>query len=495
VLYSGVEPQSNLMNPLLIRRSVFLFLTFCSFLSLHTFAQDSEIVTITGVAPTYVGQEIAVFEIEDFLSEFETQIASCKVKTDSTFELIFFLSETQKVSIKALNNKGFMYVEPGSTYSVFVPDKDPYSPKVKTGNLIEIAFFDLPSTDINYKILAFQRWNDEYMSRIFPYKNTDPKRFANKLDTFKIYVEHAYKSDSSVFFMTYVRFSIADLDEIEFAGSRNRYEKYDFYIKPSPVFYTNDAYMNYIERYYKNMVPRLSNETNNKLYLGVLKSSPTRIMQALGTEYSLQNLRIREYVMIQALSEQFYSDDFPQTNIMTILDSLSERAMFKEHRIIATNITRRLTELVSGAMGPNYILRSAKGDIRTNLDFKDRYSYIHFIDPASVQNQMELELLKKLYQKYNGSVEFVTIYLQSDLLTDKQLNPILKLPWPVYSSADNKDMLGKFQVRNFPHYSLIDIHGYIVASPALGPTPNAQYETIEKTFFYINKMYQESNER
>ena len=118
------------------------------------------------------------------------------------------------------------------------------------------------------------------------------------------------RKKKTYFSKTYVRFSMAQLDEIQFSGSRNRYEKYDFYIAPSPVFYKNDGYMKYLGKYYKNLVPRLPNQTNTAFYNAVIKSSPTLLMRALGTEYALKNMRIREIVMIQSLSEVFYSDDF-----------------------------------------------------------------------------------------------------------------------------------------------------------------------------------------
>jgi hypothetical protein len=57
-------------------------------------------------------------------------------------------------------------------------------------------------------------------------------------------------------------------------------------------------------------------------------------------------------------------------------------------------------------------------------------------------------------------------------------------------------MLSDYKIETFPSYVLIDNSGYIVSAPALGPLPNGQYETIEKTFFYIKKYSDELlNER
>jgi hypothetical protein len=39
----------------------------------------------------------------------------------------------------------------------------------------------------------------------------------------------------------------------------------------------------------------------------------------------------------------------------------------------------------------------------------------------------------------------------------------------------------------YPSYVLVDETGFIVAAPALSPMPNGQYETIDKTFYYIKE--------
>ena len=460
-------------------------------LLVFTSKSQTNTVKIVGFAPDYIGKEISFNQIEDYYSNIESTIGKTTVKKDSTFSAEFHLDHTQRIVVRGLNNKGWMYVEPGAKYDVFYPNKSPNDPVIKTGNQVEIKFFNLEPTDINYKILAFQRWTDEYMARYFDLKFKDPARFGEKLDTFKMYVEKAYKQDSSIYFLNFVKFSMAQLDEIAFIGTRNRFEKYDFYIKPSAVYYENDAYMNYIMKYYADYIPRLSNEVNNEVYLGVVKSSPTAIMKALGSDYALKNLRLREMVMIQALSEVYYSDDFPQTNINTILDSLSKKCLFRENEIIAKNVFYRLTELVPGGKSPAFVLFKDNKVSKTYMDYKGKHLYIHFYDPKSPNNQKELVLLKDMHKKYINDLHFLTIAIDNGDLLESEYNDIQSIQWDVFSMPATDDFIKKFRITNYPSYVLIDPQGYIVGAPALGPTPNAQYQTIDQTFYYIHKVRQE----
>jgi len=467
-----------------------LLLTICLLLFNFVFGQTT---TIKGLAPTYVGKTIELHTINDYFSNKTTKIASTQVKEDSTFVLYSEILETQKIIIKAGNNSSHLYVQPNGKYDIFLPEKDKFDPYKPTGNQVEISFFSLDSTDINFKILGYQRWQDNFLGNNYYLKSTKPLEFVESLDRFKTNVEKAYKNDTSSFFKTYVRFSIAGLDNIQHAAARNRYEKHDFYIKHSPVEYKNDAYMLYIKDFYQNLMPRLSNEANEAVYEGILRSSPTVIMNALGSEYTLLNLRIREMIMINALGEVYNSGDYPETNIKTILDSVQNHAMFSANKEIAGGILARVTELVPGGKAPDFVLNGIDLPTKTIADYKDKHLYLHFIDINSQGCMKELDLLIDAHKRYGRYVKFVTLYKDDPNINLENLKRIQSLTWDKYSLSNSNSIWNNYQIESFPHYTLIDATGYIVSNPALGPTPNGQYETIDKTFFHIQKAWHEAN--
>ena len=453
------------------------------------FAQS---VTIQGVAPSYIGNTIEAFAIEDYISQTEKKVASATVKKDSSFSMTFSVSETQKIIIKSKNNKGFLLIQPNANYTIFFPEKDRYAPYRPSGNEVELAFMGLDSTDINYKVLGFQRWTDHFIGNNYHLRSVDPIQFANSLEGFKTRVEKAYKSDTSNYLKMHIRFTIAGLDNIQHAAERNRYEKYDFYIRNTTLQYNNEAYMTYVGDFYQKLIPRLSNEANQSVYEGILNSSPTMVMKALGTEYTLSNLQIRELVMIKIMSESYNTDRFPKTNILTILDSLSNGALFKHHRPIARNIVSRITALAPGGEAPSIVLVEEGKTTKTLVNYRGKYIYIQFIDPESERNREEIRLLKEMHGKYRNEIQFVTVYKKNDTLSNLAQQVIDDIEWDIYGLSESNGIWKNYAVKTFPLYSLIDVDGYVVASPSLGPTPNGQYETIDKTFFYIKKAIDQS---
>jgi hypothetical protein len=255
-------------------KSIFFFFLFVVVFFFQGFGKEKSIVTIKGFAPAYLGKTVELFAIEDYFSRKESLIASSMVLEDSTFSLSFYNEKTQKVILKSNKNTTYLYIQPSGSYEVFLPEKDSYDPYRPNGNSVELAFYGLDSMDINYKVLGFERWVDDFLGTYFYIKKSNGTEFSMQLDKFKTNVEKAYINDTSTFFKTFVRFRMASLDEIQQAATRNNFEKHDFYIKKSPVSYDNDVYMDYIIKFYDNLVPRLSFEVNNAVYLAVLKSSP-----------------------------------------------------------------------------------------------------------------------------------------------------------------------------------------------------------------------------
>ena len=124
----------------------------------------------------------------------------------------------------------------------------------------------------------------------------------------------------------------------------------------------------------------------------------------------------------------------------------------------------------------------------SGLDYtKDqKFLYLHFFDPESEDGTKELPLLIDMYERYNGEIQFVTLIKERDL-SEKALIIMKSIPWINYRLKDSHTIWKNYEIQSLSQYTLIDATGYIVSSPALGPTPNGEYKTIDRTFFYIQK--------
>lgn len=458
---------------------------FSALVSLISFAQ--QLTKIEGYAPAYVGQQIDLYETTDYISGKQERIASTKVADDSTFTLSFNLEETKKLELTGMNNHALIYVAPGHSYEIGFPDRNEYDPFRPLGNNVEVTFYNLDSTDINYKILQFNRWSDEFVGVYYTRNNAEQEYFAKRLDTFRLNVSQYYAADTTdLYFRAYIRYSLAKLDDLRFAGAKDRREKYQFYLQTSPVLYSNDAYMSYVNAFYEKIISTLPAEVNDKAYLGLIRSSPTLMFNALSQEYTLHNnRRLSELVLIKLLGEMYYNKDYPQTNVISTLDSIASNGLFEQSRIIAANMKDRITNLAEGALAPDFlVLEDGKA---VNLQsFHGKYLYLIFIDPGLNETYKQLSLLAPIYRKYQEDIEFVGIVKSDGSAQEKGKIADASL-WKNYFLPASHDIFKTYKVSTTPYYVLIDTEGYIVEAPALGPLPNGNRQTIDEKFFYINK--------
>jgi hypothetical protein len=455
------------------------------------FSSFGQLVSIKGWAPGYLNEEVTLTRYQDYITFTEEKLATAQVGKDSLFSLNFFCNRTERVKLKVGKNYAFLYIQPNANYELFFPAVNKFDPVHPEGSEMELLFRSLPKEDINYKILEFDRWLNEFLGEYYHLKSSPQGGFAQKLDVLKKDMQTYYEADTSTYFKVFIKFRMAELDEASFYGSRNEIERFDHYLLHSEVYYQNDAYMEYVKKFFKDFFERTTMELNNRIYQAILKSSPTILFNALGADYRMKNLRLRELIMIKSLGELYYNPDYPQTNISSILDSLSNHALFQSNQTIAQNLKRKLTELVPGSPAPRFVLLDEKNNEISLKTFPGRYKYIQFVQAGSTVAKNEMDLMVPLYSKYAKNVEFITVLFGLDASISAHKT---KYNW-VFSTPKNEDELkALFHIRTFPEYVLIDPDGFIVASPALRPSPDGKYETIDRTFFEIHKAMSQITE-
>jgi len=445
----------------------------------------SDSIQIRGVGSFYKNEEIGLFAIEDYISGKEKCILKSKVDSVGFFEFKIPRLYTQKLVLRAKKNYSWIYVQPGGNYLVTLPELNEKDTKNPKGNQVNLTFYRLDSTDINYKILSFQNWLDNEMSQFYHLKKVKPTEYDARYKKMKKRAGDLYGKDTSLFFRYQVKFTFAEMDDLETVSAQTRQQKYVQNLVKYPVYYNNEAYMNYFNLYYGNLTSFLSNSVKDKLYDAVAYRSPSLAMAALGEEPELKNIQIRELSLIKLFYDQFYEKRYPKTNLILMLDSISQYSKFQKHRLIAGNVLDRITDLTPGTRFIDFSLKCDNNkDTLTNQKLEGKHVYIHFYDPTIAESKREIEPMLNLYEKYKDYIQFVTIVVETNGTKISNVN----FPWSVVRISEKDEFIQKCKINSFSSYILIDAAGYIVVYPALKPIPNSDYDTIEPYFFQIKKI-------
>ena len=465
-----------------------MFLKNIAFLVLFivTFFASSQNVSINGI--TYVpkkNKEIRIYEVSDFLTNTEKEIGRTKIDSFGRFSFTIQTPEIKKIILRFDDKYSWMYIEPFSNYYIDLPEIDDNRSNFEKDNEIEMVFYRLDTTDINYKILGFEAWLDETLADFYYEKETKPGEFVKKISNFKKEVASVYSNDTSDYFFNYLKYSIGTtVDNLQYVGSMSKDEKYNFYFSFSPFLVNHDKYMEYFKFFFEKYYYHAEKEIRQKIYNAVIRSDLKMYLDAINEDPYLKNNELRDLIALLIIKEEIGSKELPKSNLIAILRKLEETLINPDILVIASNLLDSFEELTNGMKVPNYKL----DEVVKLSDYGNKYIYFHFYDPSNQKCNTEIDAIRKLNEKYASIVEIVTIYPKPiEPLTITKKRNLDALTTKKFALDENHPIWNDFKINTFPYYILVDEQLTIKNMPALAPSPNGLYETIEKTFYDIKR--------
>jgi len=463
-----------------------------AFIMLLSFSAQA--VIVKGNAPSYKGKYVSMLVIEDYITyayrKMDKQVVDSTghftfdVKTDVALKVIFEIEDKSAI----------MYIDPNTEeYKIHFPKYTKHGQHLKDNN-IQLVFEDLPDDDLNTLILEYNLRADNFLFGDSMYvikciKANYIEMYNLCLDDFKDSLIDFYKPINNPYFHNYVRYSIAQLEQLSTGLdiAVNRINVFNNYIKDKPVLYGNDAYMDFIYQFYENSLNVPVKGGKDRLYFAINNNaSVDELNSVLADDHFLKDGRLREIVMIKGLGEVFYSGNYIQNNIIEMLAHIQKNTVFKENRVIAKNVLKSITRLKKGYPAPNFELVNSKGDSISLKGYKGKYVYVSFWASWNNNSVAELGIISDLQKKYGKYIEFVSISVDRNVSEYKKfMAKNNKYKWDIAHYAGESGLLAEYSVKSLPEYYLINPDGNIEQSPAYRPSPNGNYESIDVTFFAI----------
>ena len=457
-------------------------------LAIFILAINSEIngqVIIKGNAPTYGGSEIVFKALADPITFSEVEIAKCKVSANGDFSVTIKITETTCVFSHLGIYKGFLFIEPGKSYEVTLPEKIDKSEADKLNPFFEetefqFAIKNMNDGDLNFLILSF---DDAY----FPYlgkfgKNIYEKNTKAIFDSAMVALKQINPGSSNQFFRNYVNYKIGNLKYLAFQQKSKSISKE--YFQNKPVLLNNPAYIELFGQLYGKYIFFLGRTSNGKKVFDDINKnkSYSKLCQTLKTDSILLNDTLRELVILKNIHDEFYSANFSRSGLLQILDSLSFTTKIEKHKLFAQNIRNKITRLMPGFEPPAFELLNKDSSLIKLADFKGKYVYLNFCACASYSCIKEFDVLKRINEKYKDKLVIITVVADENR---KSMIDFLKqadYSWPFLHYGNQPDIMEKYDIRAFPTYFLIGPDGKLIFSPAVSPGEN-----FEQYLFQVMK--------
>jgi thiol-disulfide isomerase/thioredoxin len=437
-----------------------------------SFSRD---VILHGNAPSYASCEIVFNRYTDWVTKGEEEIGRCKVDTNGDFRISLNPEQITFVFSHLGIYKAFLYVEPGNSYKIILPEKEDKSPEDElnpyfTESRIQLGTADAKADEINFMIRMF---NDAYN----PYYNKHIINFINNDDFSELNadierIEKPFAGSKNSYFNNYREYRYGLLRHLAYQQKARSIS--DEYFRRKPVLYNNPAYMELFNQVYdKYFVFFGMTDKGSKIYDDINTSkSYSDLKRTLSRDNVFYNDTITELVILQNIYNEFYSDNFSRTGLITILDTLISQTGIQQNKIIGEIIKAKITRLLSGYYPPAFELYDSDSSLVRLDDFKGKYVYLNFCTSQSYTCLSEFELLEGIYERYKERLEIVTIAVEAQLDAFRDFLKNKNWNWKFLFYGYQPQILKEYDIRAYPTYFLIGPDGKLIYSPSISPAEN-----------------------
>ncbi|MBN1651488.1 MAG: redoxin domain-containing protein [Bacteroidales bacterium] len=442
------------------------------FLFAFIFAQALP-TSIRGSALEGKGMFVRLTTYTDRISFEEEILAISEIDEKGHFKLDFDLETIHEVYLKIGNQSFSFFAEAGKNIELTIEQIE-IPPKSALSNQKRLRVIWTNGNALNEAIDNFNYTLSIFLEKNFIalYKYRDSKLlqdFALEIDT-KLKNTSSLNADERIYFEHYIAYQLADLKLAARINSNLALGNACF--KNKNVLYNQPNYMTFFHHYFNQYFLSGKRNTNYNELVALIQSGSRihKLLDYIGQDDVLEQERLREFVLLFALKEIYYSKDFKQEQIQALIKEIADKSAFVEHKKTASAILDQLTRLEIGSQAPDLSFKSTSNSKLD--DYAGRYVYLAFVSENCPACENDLKLLETWAEKYKSNIAFIEVFVD---YTKEALNDFAKQNKSQilqFSFHQDFEALNRYKVRTFPSYFLIDREGKIVLNQSKKPDEN-----------------------
>lgn len=456
----------------IVMRKFFYILLLLSF-HLLSFAKE---VKVSGVEPTYAGMRLEMRCCTDQMVSCERILGVSDVDSTGAFSFTFDVTETMQAFIPSETSRGFIYLEPGSQYTVkMLPYRertlnqklDPYF--APDDYLLKIV--GLKHGDINAQLMEFEDAFDFYSRKHLVYGasvDSLKKSVSEIYELFPDFAPNRFLSDYLDYRCMLLMNLAPNVDQAKIIAELNDKDIDD----ANPAFWDlfNTLFADFIkqsayDREQALTFSRIIEEGNVKMYFLTIKN-----------RYGITNPMLRELVAIKWLYDLLNSNEYDRTKVFELLRNVGGVIQCQSNRDLLAEILNGASSNLPGMEAPDFSAVSVDGRSHNLSEFKGHYIYLNFGNSFVDQTQKDLNVLTRFYNEYGKDLTILNVFLYDRM--DQVMRLSLRFGgkmnfWVVEDSDAVKKLFG---VKSLPSFFLIDKDGNFLMTK--GAEPNDELKLL-----------------
>jgi hypothetical protein len=444
-------------------------------------ALSGQQVSIEALNPGYSGKDIhTIIAWNPFLTTHE-YVSRKTCDERGKFELTMELESARVVQFETGIYQAYLYMEPGFHYEVELP---PYQEKEFSDQIS--PFFQaqvLPLTvrsrtslatgevvdgkkDVNYAIALFDSLFTTVNNEVVSNRRT---HHASNLDSMVASLESIFSQETHEFFASYrkYRYGVLRLNE----GQTGLEDISRAYLGPE-IREWHPGFIELFRAMFNDFIYYYGRTPEGKAlgrYINRTQDLDSA-RQVIKQHPAVWNDTLTDMILIQGLSDVFYSGDFHKEAILILLDSMIQDPVTADFSVFATQVRDKLASLVTGHPPPPFSLSDLEGNTCTLEDFRGKYIYLFFGTPDHYGCMMEYPFLQSYHEKHSEYLQVLTIMVSEER---EKLDDFMQrngYGWKVLHYEGQPGLLQDYLVRAFPTAYLVGPDGNLILSPSALPS-------------------------
>lgn len=420
-----------------------------------------------------------IYQIDNQLSQQKNWLQRVNPDSMGIFNAQLDLQTISTLQICSSNKCALFYTQPKGRYLIELPEVEQQTFYNQDQQDVELLFYQLDTNDINYRILGFEAWMDNYIADIYQLKDIRSNEFILKVLAFKAETAMVYGEESNAFLRDYIKYSVGlTIDNFSVIGGPSKDDKYNFYLQTDSVDYAQPKLIEYAQLFYENYDSQVELKVRNALDISIQANSLDGLIKALQQDPYIYNVAWAEFVALVIILEGEQTNRITKEQALELLMKLSKEGQQKGLRDAAAYFWLEKSKLGNGqTWSRSYVEKQLGLRLEPN-----QYLYLHHYIPGNQKCIAEMAALKRLAERYKNKVQIITFVQEETLWTNADKKAFEGANWQRMSLPKSATLWQQLGWKNSPAYILLDPQLKVLYLDALGPLPNARTQTIDLIF-------------
>lgn len=417
-----------------------------------------------------------IYQIENQLSQQKKWLLQVTPDSMGIFNAQLELKQITTLQICGSNKCALLYTQPKGRYLIELPEVAQQTFYNQDQQEIELLFYQLDTTDINYRILGFEAWMDNYIADIYQLKDIRSNEFIVKVLAFKAETAMVYGQETNSFLRDYIKYSVGlTIDNFSVIGGPSKDDKYNFYLQTDSVDYQQPKLIEYAQFFYENYDSQVDQKVRNAVEIALQTSSLDALLRALQQDPYIYNASWAEFVALELILEYEQTNRLQKELALDLLSTLSKNGQQQGLREAASYFWLEKSKLSNGQTWSKTYVEKQLG---LRLEPK-QYIYLHHYIPGNQKCIAEMAALKRLAERYKNKVQIITFVQSEATWSTADKKAFEGANWQRLDLPKTATLWQQLGWKNAPTYILLDPQLKVLYLDALGPLPNARTQTID----------------